>query len=118
MGNQHTTVECMVRCKRSNYSTADGNVSCVSQIPAGHWDTLCPVVHVIRSISENFCDCHGTWLFPGCNHRNFQKWVITTELSGHDRCLPWVYLWDTVRHRKLYHYKLSSVTFCIEVQFE
>ena len=62
-------------------------------------DTLCPVV--IRSISEHFCDYHGTWLSPRYNHRNFQTWVITTELSGHD--VSCGNLWDTVRHGKLSH---------------
>ena len=62
-------------------------------------DTLCPVV--IQSISEHFCDYHGTWLSPRYNHRNFQTWVITTELSGHD--VSCGNLWDTVRHGKLSH---------------
>ena len=68
-------------------------------------ETLCPVV--IWSISENFCDYHGTWLFPRYNHRNFQKWVITTELSGQD--VSRGNLCDTVRHRKLYHRQYSTL---------
>ena len=54
--------------------------------------------HKLRSISENFCDYHGTWLSSRYNHRNFQTWVITTELSGHD--VSRGNLWDTVRHRE------------------
>ena len=74
----------------------------VVKFPVSHnfsRDTFYPVV--IRSISEHFCDYHGTWLSPGYNHRNFQKWVISTELSGHD--VSCGNLWDTVRHGKLYH---------------
>ena len=67
-------------------------------------DTLCPVV--IWSISEHFCDYHGTWLSPRYNHRNFQTWVITTELSGHD--VSCGNLWDTVRHGKLSHRQYCS----------
>ena len=53
-------------------------------------ETLCPVV--IWSISENVCDYNGTSLFPGCNHRKFQKWVITTELLGHDVSHGWEFV--------------------------
>ena len=75
-------------------------------------DTLCTVV--IRSISEHFCDYHGTWLSPRYNHRNFQTWVITTELSGHD--VSCGNLWDTVRHGKLSHrqYCMSSILIIIQ----
>ena len=82
------------------YSTAGGKVSCVPRYPTvSHKfprDILCPVV--IRSISENFCDYHGTWLSSRYNHRNFQTWVITTELSGHD--VSRGNLWDTVGYRE------------------
>ena len=97
---------------RGSYSTAGGNVFCVSHCHTNSLgDTLCPVV--IRSISENFCDYHGTWLFPGCNHRNFQKWVITTELLGHD--VSRGNLHDTMRHGKHYHRQYSTCMFiCLD----
>ena len=86
--------------KLATYSTAGGKVSCVPRYPTvSHKfprDILCPVV--IRSISENFCDYHGTWMSSRYNHRNFQTWVITTELSGHD--VSRGNLWDTVGYRE------------------
>ena len=60
----------------------------VTQIPAG-------------DIVSHGNMVHWTWLFPGCNHRNFQKWVSTTELSRHD--VSRGNLCDTVRHGKHYH---------------
>ena len=95
------------------YSTAGGKVSCVPRYPTvSHKfprDILCPVV--IRSISENFCDYHGTWLSSRYNHRNFQTWVITTELSGHD--VSRGNLWDTVGYRETRGNFTTSSTVCV-----
>ena len=72
----------------------------VVKFPVSHGVTQIPAGHIVSRgntvISENFCNYHGTWLSPGCNHRNFQKWVIPTELSGHD--VSRENLCDTVRH--------------------
>ena len=87
----------------------------VTQIPAVS-ETLCPVV--IRSISENFCDYHGTWLFPG------SPGAITDIFRNgwlprkcRDKMSP-VGICDTVRHRKHYHrLALPSVsTVCCNLQ--
>ena len=40
----------------------------------------------------------GHGLSSRYNHRNFQTWVITTELSGHD--VSRGNLWDTVGYRE------------------
>ena len=84
-----------------SYSTAGGKVSCVPRYPTvSHKfprDILCPVV--IRSISENFCDYHGTWLSSRYNHRNFRHGWLPQNCR--DTMSPVVICgipWDTVRH--------------------